>query len=99
MDSFGDVLVPLLIGFAAQTLLGALAYLLPMALGGGPTKVRAATAALDRHWAQRVAMANAALAVFLLPVPAYVRITTSLLVLAALLQFLVPAARLVLARR
>ena len=55
------------------------------------------TAALDRHWPQRVAMANAALAVFLLPVPPYVRIAASLLVLAALLQFLVPAARVLLA--
>jgi nitrite reductase (NO-forming) len=44
-------------------------------------------------------MANAALAVFLLPVPPYVRITTSLLILVALVQFLVPAARLVLTRR
>ena len=99
VDRFGRVLVPLLVGFVAQALLGALAYLLPMALGGGPTRVREATAALDRHWPQRLATANTALAMFLLPVPAYVRITTSLLVLAALVQFLLPAARLILARR
>lgn len=98
-DGFSGVLLPLLVGFVAQTLVGALSYLLPMALGGGPAKVRAATAALDRHWPQRVVMANAALAVFALPTSAYVRITTSLLVLAALVQFLVPAVRLVLARR
>lgn len=91
-DRFGAVLVPLLAGFVAQVLLGALAYLVPMALGGGPAQVRARTAALDRHWAQRVTMANAALASFLLPAPPYVRITTSLLVLAALVQFIVPAA-------
>jgi hypothetical protein len=97
--AFGRVLVPLLVGFAAQTVLGALSYLLPMVLGGGPAGVRAAIAVMERRWPQRVAMANAALAVFVLPVPPYVRITTSLLVLVALVQFLVPAVRLVLGRR
>ena len=96
--AFGDVLVPLLAGFAAQMLLGALSYLLPVALGGGPAAVRAADAALDRHGPQRVVMANVGLAVFLLPVGPYVRITTSMLVLVALVQFLVPAVRLVLRR-
>jgi hypothetical protein len=43
-------------------------------------------------------MANLALAVYLLPVPPYVRITTALLVLAALIQFLIPAARILLSR-
>lgn len=96
---FDAVLVPLLVGFVAQVLLGALAYLLPVALGGGPAAVRERTGVLDRHWAQRVSMGNAALAVFLLPVGSYVRITTSLLVLAALVQFLVPAVRILFAHR
>ncbi|WP_422750557.1 hypothetical protein [Micromonospora sp. WMMD1219] len=98
-DRFSAVLVPLLVGFVAQTLLGAMAYLLPVALGGGPAVVRERTNRLDRHWAQRVAMTNAALVVFVLPAPPYVRITTSLLILAALLQFLIPAVRILLARR
>ncbi|GAA1535011.1 hypothetical protein GCM10009827_061540 [Dactylosporangium maewongense] len=98
-DRFGAVLVPLLAGFAAQVLLGALTYLLPVVLGGGPALVRQRSARLERHWPQRVAMGNAALAVFLLPVGAYVHITTSLLVLAALLQFLGPAARVLLTAR
>ncbi|HET8658073.1 MAG TPA: multicopper oxidase domain-containing protein [Micromonosporaceae bacterium] len=98
-DRFGVVLVPLLVGFVAQVLVGALSYLVPMALGGGPTQVRLRTAALDRWWPQRVVMANLALAVFLLPVPAYLRITTSLLVLVALGQFLLPAAGLLVASR
>ncbi|HEX5542210.1 MAG TPA: hypothetical protein VFX60_11730 [Micromonospora sp.] len=99
LDGFHAVLLPLLAGFVAQILIGALAYLLPVALGGGPGPVRERTAALDRHWAQRVVTGNVALAVFLLPVGPYVRITTSLLVLAALVQFLVPAVRVLLARR
>jgi Putative multicopper oxidases len=98
-DRFGGVLVPLLAGFAAQTLIGALSYLLPMSLGGGPSRVRPAIERLERRGPQRVAMANLALALFLLPTPPYVRITTSLLVLAALVQFLVGAVRLVLPRR
>jgi nitrite reductase (NO-forming) len=98
-DRFDAVLIPLLAGFAAQVLIGSLAYLIPMVLGGGPAAVRARLAALDRHGAQRVVTANAALAAYLLPVGSYVRIVTSLLVLAALLQFLVPAARVVLRAR
>jgi len=96
---FGIVAVPLLVGFTAQTLLGALGYLLPMALGGGPTRVRQGAATLDRWWPQRVAMGNAALMAFLLPVPSFVKIATSMLVLAALVQFLVPAVRLIVTRR
>ncbi|MDY7087564.1 MAG: hypothetical protein SYR96_20920 [Actinomycetota bacterium] len=98
-DRFGAVLIPLLVGFVAQTLFGALAYLLPMALGGGPHAVRQRTERLDRHWAQRVAMTNAALVVFVLPAPPYVRITTSMLLLVALLQFLIPAVSTLLAAR
>ncbi|BCJ50195.1 hypothetical protein Asp14428_16700 [Actinoplanes sp. NBRC 14428] len=96
---FGVVLVPLLAGFVAQTLLGAMAYLLPVALGGGPAAVRDRAGRLDRSWAQRVAMANGALAVLVLPAPPYVRITTSLLILAALVQFLIPAVRILIAAR
>lgn len=96
---FGVVLVPLLAGFVAQVLIGALAYLLPVVLGGGPARVRANTAIMERHWSQRVVTGNVALAVFLLPVGSYVRITTSLLVLAVLVQFLVAAVRVLIAGR
>jgi nitrite reductase (NO-forming) len=96
---FGGVLVPLLTGFVGQVLIGSLAYLLPMVLGGVPARVRARQAVLDRHWSQRVVMGNTALAVLLLPVGSYVRITTSLLVLAALVQFLVAAVRAVMVDR
>jgi hypothetical protein len=96
---FGVVLVPLLAGFVAQVLIGALAYLLPVVLGGGPARVRSNTAMMERHWSQRVVTGNAALAVFLLPLGSYVRITTSLLVLAVLVQFLVAAVRVLLAPR
>jgi hypothetical protein len=95
---FGAVLVPLLAGFVAQVLIGALGYLLPTVLGGGPARVRARTAVMERHWPQRVVMGNAALAAFLLSTGPYVRIATSLLVLAALVQFLVAAVRVLMLR-
>lgn len=97
-DRFSGILVPLGGGFAAQTLLGALAYLLPMVLGGGPLPVRDRTAQLDAHWPQRITMTNLALAVYLLPVPTYVRVAVSVLFLVALIQFLVPALSILLSR-
>nr|GID87518.1 hypothetical protein Ade03nite_64420 [Actinoplanes derwentensis] len=98
-DRYSTMLTPLLIGFVAQVLLGSLSYLLPMALGGGPAAVRERTSVLDRRSAQRVTMANTALVVFLLPVGSYIRITTSLLILAALVQFLIPVTRVLLTAR
>jgi hypothetical protein len=97
--AFGAVLVPLLAGFVAQVLIGALAYLLPVVLGGGPARVRERTAVMERHWSQRVVMGNVALAAFLLSTDPYVRITTSLLVFAALVQFLAGAVRVLLMSR
>lgn len=98
-DNLAKVLVPLLAGAVGQVLLGALAYLLPMVLGGGPSLARERHAALDRHWPQRIAMTNGALLAFQLPVGSYARITTSVLLLVALLQFLVPAVRLLITDR
>ncbi|WP_350275774.1 hypothetical protein [Kribbella sp. HUAS MG21] len=75
-------------GFGVQLLLGALSYLIPVALGGGPGPVRAANDVLDRLAATRVVAANGALLVSALPVPAAVRVSCSVVVLAALASFL-----------
>lgn len=83
------VAVPLAAGFAAQVLLGALTYLVPVVLGGGPARVRAATGILERAGATRVVIANAGLLVCLLPTPSLVRVVVSTLVLAADASFLV----------
>ena len=81
--------VPLLAaGFAAQVLLGALSYLVPVALGGGPVPVRAATSVLDRGSALRVVAVNVGLVVLALPAPSVVRVLASAVVLAALAAFL-----------
>jgi nitrite reductase (NO-forming) len=75
-------------GFGAQVLLGALSYLVPMALGGGPAPVRAANAVLDKGGALRVVVVNAALLVCALPVPGIVRVLCSVLVLGGLAAFI-----------
>jgi nitrite reductase (NO-forming) len=81
---FGWLVPFLAAGFGAQVLLGALSYLVPVALGGGPTPVRAANAVLDRAAPLRVVLVNAGLLVCVLPVPSAVRVLASALVLTAL---------------
>ncbi|WP_310961025.1 multicopper oxidase domain-containing protein [Nocardioides terrisoli] len=75
-------------GFGAQVLLGALSYLIPVAVGGGPAGARAANTVLDRGSALRVMVVNAGLVVCLLPVPAMVRLLVSVTVLVSLASFL-----------
>ncbi len=74
-------------GFGAQVLLGALSYLVPMALGGGPVVTRHTTAAMDRGSALRVTATNAGLVVCALPVPSPVRVAASVVVLVAAAAF------------
>ncbi|UJP08947.1 multicopper oxidase domain-containing protein [Microbacterium sp. KUDC0406] len=84
-----DAVVPYLAaGFAAQVLVGALSYLVPVVLGGGPSPVRTGTAAFDRGAAWRVTTANAALAVCALPVSSLSRVVASMLYLIAMASFL-----------
>lgn len=87
-DRAGTLTAPLLAGFVAQVLLGALSYLVPVVLGGGPAVVRAAGALLDRGATGRVTAANAALLVSVLPVPSLVRVLCSLVAFLALASFL-----------
>lgn len=93
-DSWADLLdaVPavagvLAVGFAAQLLSGALSYLLPSVLGGGPAAVRAARRWFDRAATLRLATINGGLLLWLLPAPSWVRVTVSTVVLAALAAF------------
>lgn len=86
-DRVGWMTPALAAGFGAQVLLGALSYLVPVALGGGPSPARAANTVLDRAGAFRVVLVNAALVVCLLPVPPLVRVACSVLVLVGLASF------------
>ncbi len=85
---FGWLTPFLAAGFGAQVLLGALSYLLPVALSRGPAAVRAANTALDRGGALRIVLINAGLLVCVLPVPSLVRVLASILVLGGLAAFL-----------
>lgn len=80
-----ELVGPVVVGFAAQVLLGSLAHLGPMVLGGGPSAVRAAKAETERGGAARLVLVNGGLLVFLVPAPSLVRVGLSVLVLAALL--------------
>jgi nitrite reductase (NO-forming) len=90
---------PLLVGFAAQLLLGALSYLVPVVLGGGPTATRATTAALDVAARLRVATVNLGLLALTLPVPDLARTSAAVLVLVGLAGFLPLVLRAVLIER
>ncbi|GAA3736885.1 hypothetical protein GCM10022239_10870 [Leifsonia bigeumensis] len=95
----GWLVGPFAVGFAAQVLIGALSYLLPVVLGGGPEASRRTARELDRVGLYRVSVVNLGIVVFLLPVPSFVKVVVSLVVFAVLLVFLVLAVRAVLASR
>lgn len=76
------------VGVAAQILTGALSYLIPSALGGGKTAVRAGARYFDAWGSARLVLINVGLLVCLLPVPSWVRILVSVAVVAALAAFL-----------
>ena len=77
----------LAIGFAAQLLVGALSYLVPSVLGGGPSVVRTGLAWLDRWSTARLVATNLGLLLVLLPVPDSVKVAGGVLVGAAVLIF------------
>lgn len=85
--------VPFLVaGFVAQVIVGALSYLLPVVLGGGPAPVRSGATEFNRFAIARVATANIALlasAVFAVaPAPETLRAVAAVLYLGAMASFL-----------
>lgn len=83
-----EEITPLLaVGFVAQILVGALSYLVPVVLGGGPSPVRAANRVFDAGGPTRLVMTNVGLVVCAFPVPSLVRVVVSMLVLGALASF------------
>ncbi|MDO5735644.1 MAG: multicopper oxidase domain-containing protein [Propionibacteriaceae bacterium] len=75
-------------GFLVQLVTGALSYLLPSVVGGGPRVVRAGALWFDKFASARLVVINAGLLLWLLPTPSWVRVTVSSLVLVALASFL-----------
>lgn len=95
----GWLVGPFAVGFAAQILLGALSYLLPVVLGGGPLAARRSAAELERGSLFRVLVTNAGILIYILPAPSFVKVVVSFVVFLVLASFLVFAVRAVLAVR
>jgi nitrite reductase (NO-forming) len=87
-ERMGLLVAPLAAGFVAQILLGALSYLVPVVLGGGPTIVRGSQSRLERGNVLRAVLVNLGLMVAVLPVPGPVRFLVSVLVLGGFASFL-----------
>ena len=75
-------------GFGAQVLIGALSYLLPSVLGGGPSAVRAGQRWFNAAGGFRLIATNGGLLLWLLPTPSWVKVTGSSLALVAAASFL-----------
>lgn len=82
-----DVAAVFVVGFALQLLTGAMSYLLPTVLGGGPAAVRANIARFDRWGTFRLVVVNGGLILFLLPTPSWVTVVVSILGAVALALF------------
>ncbi|WP_432559088.1 multicopper oxidase domain-containing protein [Granulicoccus sp. GXG6511] len=75
---------PFAVGFIAQILVGALTYLLPVIVGGGPSVVRRSVAVAERGAVPRLGLVNLSALLYLFPVPSLVKVTLSLAVVAGL---------------
>lgn len=69
-EGVGALVSMLLIGFVAQVLIGALTYLLPVVLSGGPRQRAAVRAALEWAWLPRLVLLNAGVVLVASPLPA-----------------------------
>lgn len=91
--------LPLLLGFAAQLLIGTMSYLLPTTMGGGPAATRAGLAELNRAGVPRAALYNAGLVCWLAVESPIARAVCISLVFGCLIAFLPLTARGVRAQR
>ncbi len=92
-----ETLLPLVLaGFVAQTLLGSLGHLLPAIAGGGPARLKRNAALLERGWRVRLAAANLAVPLLVLPVPGPLRLLGWALLIGSVTAFVVLALAVVL---
>ncbi|PRZ41817.1 nitrite reductase (NO-forming) [Antricoccus suffuscus] len=80
-SAVGTLVAPLAAGFVAQVLFGALSYLVPMALGGGPAISRRTTEIMNKGAGWRLTLINGGMILWLLPTPSLVRVICSALAL------------------
>lgn len=90
--SISEVNLPtmaLIIGFAAQLLIGVMSYLLPSNIGGGPGATRTGLAVYDKAGIFRSTLLNVGLAIWLYTDNSWLRVVTSVLALGSLAIFAV----------
>ncbi|MFD7406805.1 cupredoxin domain-containing protein [Streptomyces sp. NPDC059866] len=87
-DDFGSLVPVLLVGLVAQVLIGALTYLLPIVLAGGPKERASLRAVLEGGWVPRLVVLNLGVTLLALPLPGSVGSAGMLLVGAAGVAFL-----------
>ncbi|MDA8439265.1 MAG: hypothetical protein M0Z51_10475 [Propionibacterium sp.] len=71
---YGTIAAVAAFGFGLQLMVGALSYLIPVVLGGGPSVVRAVQHRVERWGVARIVGLNLAVLTWLIPVPDPVRI-------------------------
>jgi nitrite reductase (NO-forming) len=91
-ERLGTLAVPFAVGFGAQILLGALTYLIPSVLGGGPEAVRQTVAALEAAARTRLGVANAGLVLLVAAGTGAVALAGGVLALVSMAAFLPVAA-------
>ena len=98
-DRLSAAVPPFAVGFVAQLLTGALSYLLPVVLRGGPKVTRAMSYELDRGLGWRLVLLNLGVLLFSLPVPSMIKVAGSMLGLVAAAAFMPLAVRAIRASR
>lgn len=89
--AFGSTLptLGLLVGFAAQLLIGTMSYVLPSTIGGGPAAVRAGMYTMNQGALFRSTVINGGLLIWIYSTNSWLKVVASLLVCGALGWFLV----------
>ena len=87
-EQYDRVAAALAVGFALQLVLASLSHLVPTVLGGGPSAVRAGLGWFERAAPFRVVVLNAAVVLWVLPLPAATRAVAAVAACLAVASFL-----------
>ncbi|MDO4412613.1 multicopper oxidase domain-containing protein [Cutibacterium sp.] len=94
-DDIFTLSVPVIVGFLLQLLIGAMSYLMPMVMGGGPRIVRATNAKMHAFGALRATVTNAGLLLWVLAVGTWTRRIGMVMAVVGLATFLPATAAMV----
>lgn len=94
-DDIFTLSVPVIVGFLLQLLIGAMSYLMPMVMGGGPKIVRATNAKMHAYGALRATITNAGLLLWVLAMGTWTRRIGMVLTVVGLATFLPATAAMV----